>query len=220
MTDRGARARVLPFVMYMAFVAVADGLARLGVAAAPLRWLYGVKVLAVLLVLWFYRSEYRELTGARPGWRGWLAAVLVGVLVLVLWLHLDASWMVVGTSAGFDPRTGGAIDWGLVVVRIAGAALIVPLMEELFWRSFLMRWLQQPAFQAVDPRQVQLKAFVVTALLFGIEHNLWLAGVVAGAAYAGLYMVSRSLWTAIAAHAVTNGLLGVWIVLTQQWTYW
>lgn len=220
MFDREALPRAAPFAAYMLFIVIADVLDTLGVPAAQLRWLYGVKIAVVAALLWAYRRRYHELTGPAPSWPALGLALVCGVLVLVLWVNLDAPWMMVGQSAGFDPRTAGAIDWPLVAMRIAGAALVVPVMEELFWRSFLLRWITDARFERLDPRAVGVKAFVVTAVLFGVEHNLWLAGVVAGVAYGGLYMYTRSLWAAIAAHAVTNGLLGVWIVLTKQWTYW
>jgi CAAX prenyl protease-like protein len=49
---------------------------------------------------------------------------------------------------------------------------------------------------------------------------LWLAGIVAGAAYSVLFMRHRTLWSPILAHAVTNGLLGMWVVATGNWSYW
>jgi CAAX prenyl protease-like protein len=128
--------------------------------------------------------------------------------------------MTVGASAGFDPRSAGRIDWPLVVMRIAGAALVVPVMEELFWRSFLMRWIDTPAFETVEPSQVTIKSVMITSVLFGFEHNLWLAGIVAGLAYSALYMRHRTIWSPILAHAVTNCLLGFWVVYTGSWTYW
>jgi CAAX prenyl protease-like protein len=128
--------------------------------------------------------------------------------------------MIFGSPAGFDPRSEGRIDWLLVAIRILGAALVVPVMEELFWRSFLMRWVAAPNFESVEPSQLGPKSFIVTVLLFGFEHNLWLAGIVAGAAYSLLYMRHRSLWSPILAHAVTNGLLGIWVVRTGNWSYW
>ena len=128
--------------------------------------------------------------------------------------------MIFGSPAGFDPRSEGRIDWLLVAIRILGAALVVPVMEELFWRSFLMRWVAAPNFESVEPSQLGPKSFIVTVLLFGFEHNLWLAGIVAGAAYSLLYMRYRSLWSPILAHAVTNGLLGIWVVRTGNWSYW
>jgi CAAX prenyl protease-like protein len=218
--DREALPRVLPFGAYMAFIVLADVLDRMGVPAADLRWLYGVKIAVVLALLLAYRRRYDELRGPAPTWRALTLALVCGIVVLVLWVNLDVPWMMVGQAPGFDPRTAGVIDWPMVALRIGGAALVVPVMEELFWRSFLLRWITDPRFEQLDPRRAGVKAFVVTAVLFGVEHNLWLAGVAAGVLYGGLYMYTRSLWSVVVAHAVTNGLLGVWIVLTKQWTYW
>lgn len=219
MVSRAALARALPFLAYMAFIVVADVLGRAGVGAEQLRWLYPVKVGVVAALLWYFRKDYTELAaGLSP--RAAVAALLCGVLVLLLWINLNASWMQVGTAAGFDPRDGGRLQWPLLLVRLAGAALVVPLMEELFWRSFLMRWIAAADFLAVDPRTLQLRSFIVTVILFGFEHNMWLAGIIAGAFYSLLYMRTRNLWSAILAHAVTNGLLGIWVVWTGSWQYW
>jgi CAAX prenyl protease-like protein len=220
MFDRVSLPRVLPFFIYLFFIFIADMLERMGVDAHQLRWLYVVKIAIVLAALLMYRRHYSELAVNTLNRRTIAAAVLTGVVVLVLWVNLDAGWMTVGSAAGFDPRNNGQVDWVLVTVRIFGAALVVPVMEELFWRSFLMRWIVSPDFLAVNPAHINIKAFVVTVILFGFEHNLWLAGVVAGAAYSVLYMRSRTLWTPILAHSVTNGLLGIWIIYTGQWTYW
>lgn len=232
MFSRAAWARILPFLVYIFFIIAVDLLTRLGVDAQALRWMYALKIGAVLATLAFFWREYTELRtdlrteprtepqrrGLGPG--AAVLAVVIGVVVLVLWVSLNASWMIVGSPDGFNPTTGGQVDWLMVAVRIAGAALVVPVMEELFWRSFLMRWIDSDHFQLLDPAQISLKSFVIGVVLFGFEHNLWLAGIVAGAAYSLLYMKQRSLWSAILAHAVTNGLLGVWIVRTGNWTYW
>jgi CAAX prenyl protease-like protein len=220
MFNRAAWARILPFFTYMAFIAAAELLGRLGWSAAELRWLYGVKIAAVVLVLAICRRHYCELKMFRLPAPGVLLALTVGVVVLVLWLSLGAGWMTIGAAAGFDPTTAGRIDWALVLVRIAGAALVVPVMEELFWRSFLLRWLDTADFESVDPSQVTFKSGLITSVLFGFEHNLWLAGIVAGTAYCALYMRHRTIWSPILAHAVTNGLLGMWVVGTSSWSYW
>ena len=218
---RSSTSRILPFAVYMAFIAIADVLSRLGVNAEQMRWLYPVKIVAVVAVLLAYRHAYAELAVRKLSLRATLASCGVGALVLVLWISLDAHWMRIGQAAGFNPTDGaGSVDWRLVAVRIAGAALVVPLMEELFWRSFLMRWLQRQDFLNVYPAQVGLRAIAVTVVLFGFEHDLWLAGIVAGAAYSWIYMRTGNLWSPILAHAVTNGLLGIWVVATASWTYW
>ena len=93
-------------------------------------------------------------------------------------------------------------------------------MEELFWRSFLMRWLESARFETVDPRRIGIKAIVLSTFVFTLAHTLWLAAIVAGLAYALLYRSSGKLWCAVIAHAVTNGLLGIWVVQTGQWQFW
>lgn len=219
MLNRAAWVRILPFLAYVFFICAGDLLERMGYAPADLLWLYPVKIAAVMALLVVFRRHYQELRGRVPG-RVVALAAAAGVLVLVLWVSLDAPWMIVGSASGYDPRHGSAIDWPLTLVRIAGAALVVPVMEELFWRSFLMRWIESAEFQSVDPSQLGIKSFVITIFLFGFEHNLWLAGVVAGAVYAWLYQRYRALWAPIVAHGVTNGLLGIWVVATGNWSYW
>jgi len=220
MFSRAAWVRILPFAAYLFFIVAGDVLERLGVAPSALLWLYPAKIAAVVLLLALFWRHYSELRYFRLPTPAVLTALATGVVVLVLWVSLDAGWMIFGSPSGFDPRSGGRIDWLLVTIRILGAALVVPVMEELFWRSFLMRWVAAPNFESVEPSQLGPKSFIITVLLFGFEHNLWLAGIVAGAAYSLLYMRHRSLWSPILAHAVTNGLLGIWVVRTGNWSYW
>lgn len=219
-SGRAARARIVPFALYVFFIVAADLLERLGIPAGALRWLYPIKIGAVALALALFWRDYAELKGPLPSPKVALAAIAAGVAVLALWISLDAPWMIIGSAPGFDPRDGARLDWLLVLVRIGGAALVVPVMEELFWRSFLMRWIASADFEKIDPSQAGFKSFIITIVLFGFEHNLWLAGIVAGAVYCVLYMRHRTLWSPILAHAVTNGLLGIWVLATGNWSYW
>jgi uncharacterized protein len=219
--NRAAIIRIAPFLAYIFFIFATDMLERMGLSPQDLRWLYALRIGAVILLLATFWREYHELLRAPRLTLAQVAiSIVTGVLVLVLWVNLDAAWMTVGVSPGFDPRTDGQVDWLMVVVRIFGAAAVVPVMEELFWRSFLMRWMVQSDFENVDPSQVTWFAALVSVILFGFEHNLWFAGIVAGAAYSALYVRYRTLWMPILAHAVTNLLLGIWVVRTGQWTFW
>lgn len=215
-----AWARIVPFGIYVAFLAVQQGLA----AWQPqwdLRWLYGVQVLAVVAALVWLWPAYEELRRASASGRDWLAGAVTGVVVFLLWINLDQDWAVLGSLTPYDPRTpGGDIQWAMVAVRISGAALVVPIMEELFWRSFLLRWLERQDFLSVLPATVGLRALLFTSVLFALEHNLWFAGLLAGLAYGWLYMRTGSLWATILAHGVTNGLLGAWVVATGAWQFW
>ena len=222
--SRSALVRVVPFVVFMALLAL-RGLAPLdGSWGFDPRWVYAVTVGVVTgLMVWWWR-EYGELARQTlPTLRETAVAVAVGALVFVLWIHLDAPWMTldVGAVGPFVPLDAqGRIDWPLLVVRWLGATLMVPVMEELFWRSFLMRWIQQPVFEGVDPRRVGLRAVLLSTFVFVLAHPLWLAAIVAGLAYALIYIRTGRLWTAVIAHAVTNGMLGVWVVMTGNWQFW
>lgn len=219
--DPNIWSRIAPFALYMLFMATVDIVAPYIPSGLDIRWLYGVKVGLVALLLWSLRSYYIELSGiATLRWREWLSASLIGVLVFVVWISLDAPWMRLGDqSEGFNPGNGQYACL-LMATRLIGAALVVPLMEELFWRSFLMRWIHNQSFLNVAPQQVGLIALLVSSALFAIEHTEWLAGLAAGVAYGLLYIRSGKIWMPIIAHAVTNGVLGVWVIYTSNWYYW
>lgn len=215
-------ARCLPFGLYIVFLALNPWLTAALPGVDP-RWWYGVQIALVLAALVVFRRDYSELRASAPVRRNdWLLTLLLGVAVFVVWINLDFGWAVIGEGkAGFVPLTSeGGLDWPFVVLRIFGAAAVVPIMEELFWRSFVQRWVDQQDFLALAPAAVSWKALLLTSLVFGFEHGQWLAGVVAGVAYGWLYRRTGSLWPAILAHAVTNFMLGVWVVHSGQWQFW
>ena len=221
--SRAALLRLMPFVAFMAVLALRGMAPADGSWGFDVRWLYGLNLVVVGGMLLAWRREYGELawqnrpTLAEAAW-----AVVVGLVVFALWIRLDAPWMQIGEpTAGFVPvDSQGRLELALIAMRLLGATLLVPVMEELFWRSFLMRWLQAPVFEGVDPRQVGVKAVVLSTFVFMLAHPLWLAAIIAGLAYALLYRSSGKLWAAVIAHAVTNGALGLWVVQTRQWQFW
>jgi CAAX prenyl protease-like protein len=219
--SRSALVRIAPFAVFMLLLVVRGSLPPSGGFDA--RWVYGVGLLLTGGLLLGFRREYGEL--ARQNWPTGPEAALaaaVGAAVFWLWILLDAPWMQMAAAAApFTPLDGqGQPMWPLIAVRWIGAALLVPVMEELFWRSFLMRWIEHHTFEAVDPRRVGLKAIVLSTFVFMLAHTLWLAAIVAGLAYAWLYRRTGKLWVAVIAHAVTNGALGVWVVMTGNWAFW
>ena len=221
--SRAALARTLPFAAFMGLLALRGSLPPEGLFGLDPRWVYGLTVLVVgALLAWFWRAYGELVAQTLPSLSEAALAVLVGVLVFGLWINLDAPWMRLGeASAGFVPTDAqGALLWPLIAVRWVGASLLVPVMEELFWRSFLMRWVQSPQFESVLPQSVGVKAIVLSTFVFMLAHTLWLAAIIAGLAYAWLYVRTGKLWVPIIAHAVTNGVLGVWVVTTGKWAFW
>jgi uncharacterized protein len=219
---RSALARIAPFALFMVLLAVRGYWPETGWGLDP-RWLYAVQTVLVGGLLVFLWREYGELfRQTLPTAKELVISVLLGLVVWALWIRLDAPWMLLGEpTASFVPTdASGALDWPLIAFRLLGAAVVVPLMEELFWRSYLMRWIDRPAFEGVDPQRVSLKAIVLSTFVFTLAHTQWLAAVVAGLAYALIYRFTGKLWTAVIAHAVTNAALGIWVIRTGQWTFW
>ncbi|MEP7297166.1 MAG: CAAX prenyl protease-related protein [Burkholderiales bacterium] len=221
--SRAAVARIVPFAAFMVLLAARGAFPEDGSMGIDPRWIYGATVMVVGgLLAWFWR-EYGELVPQTwPSLSELALAVGVGVVVFALWTLLDAPWMRIGEpSAGFVPiDAAGQLIWPLIALRWIGASLLVPVMEELFWRSFLMRWIDSPQFESVVPQRVGLKAIALSTFVFMLAHTLWLAAIIAGLAYAWLYVRTGKLWVPVIAHAVTNGALGVWVVWTHQWAFW
>jgi CAAX prenyl protease-like protein len=221
MSERPGFARSLPFGLYIGVMVLDPILRPLLPAGLDERWFYGVKVGLVLLALAALWRQYTELTDiASVQGSDWAWGLGIGVAVFVLWVNLDFKPLAFAAADGFDPRNGASLDLGLTAVRLAGAILIVPVMEELFWRSFIFRWLQNPSFLSVDPGALGLQALIISSVLFASEHRLWFAGLLAGLAYGWLYKRSGNLWVPILAHVVTNGLLGAYVLATGSWSLW
>jgi len=221
MSKRSGWVRSIPFGLFIGIMAMDPLLEAVLPGGFDRRWLYGVRVGLVVVALALLWKHFSELTSPLSvSWRGWVEGVAVGVVVLVLWVNLDISPLALAPGDGFDPRTGSGLDLPLVAVRLAGAALVVPVMEELFWRSFILRWIQHPAFMDVAPQAVGFRALLLSSALFATEHRLWFAGLLAGLAYGWVYKRWGNLWVPILAHAVTNALLGFYILATGSWTLW
>jgi uncharacterized protein len=148
--------RILPFIVFMVFIGF-DELAGFIEKAGLIQldrtfslFLYPVKVFATAAVLLFFRGSYSEIKAGdlfRPGHS--FISVSTGLLVFVVWIFLDYSF---GMEAkGFNPTLlgSGIAVWSMTAVRLAGASLLVPVMEELFWRSFLIRYVVSKDFTSI-----------------------------------------------------------------------
>jgi hypothetical protein len=202
---------VLPFLFLLIFIYLAP------LVHISKGIIYPIQTLVLAGVLFYFRHAY--LDEIKPFFD--LTAILAGMLVFAIWILPDGYYPLIGSSQ-FNPyeyATGGMVMI-LIAFRLAGAVLVIPLMEELFWRSFAMRFLVQDDFKAVPLGQFTLKSFLVTAVAFGFEHHHWLPGIIAGMIYAGVLYRTKNLFSPIIAHMVTNLLLGIYVLMTEQWRFW
>lgn len=220
--------RVSPFILFMAFIALEQGLRALmqrGIIhldATTLSWLYIPKAMLVGLLLILFRRSYSEIKAKDLlMYRQTTLSIGSGLLVFLLWINMD--WTLgQHTPAGFDPGIFATdqVKWLMVAVRVAGAVIIVPIMEELFWRSFLLRYLIKSDFTTVPVGTMTLFSFSAVALLFGFEHHYLFAGIMAGAIFNYIYYATRSITQCIVSHAVANLCLAAYVLLYQEWRFW
>ena len=212
---------VAPFAVFIALLAAADYLhAWLGT------WEYPVRVTVLAAVLWIFSRDVIDLRVRR-----WFATLGIGVLVFAVWVAPDLlipgyrnHWLfqnaITGTIKSSIPQD--LRDNFLVLVfRTIRAALIVPIVEELFWRAWLLRWLISPKFEEVPLGAYTASSMWISALLFASEHGpYWEVGLLAGLIYNFWMVRTKSLGDCILAHAVTNAALSLFVVATGKWEYW
>lgn len=218
--DSTAFVRFAPFAAFILALALREALK--DSTSIDGRWLYALQALGAGSLLLLWRARYRELRVAPGDALKWALAAGIGAGVFLLWIHATLDWMQLpGEAPTFVPTAeDGRLQWDLIALRAAGAVVVVPLMEELFWRSFLMRWVERREFLTLHPRQVGAYGLLVSSSVFALAHTLWFAALVAGLAYAWLYRRTGNLWFPVAAHALTNGLLAAYVVQRSAWQFW
>ncbi len=221
--------RVLPFFIYMAFIALEGFITYLSsifpflsvVAKFDHYIFYPLKIVLICIILIIFWRRYKEIK-ERPRAVELLISAVAGAVVFVIWINMDWSFAAVGRAEGFNPFIlgGGAVAWTFIGIRLFGASVVVPIFEELFWRSFIIRYIVDIDFMKVPLGTFTWISFIVTSIFFGLEHHLWLAGIIAGVVYALLLYRTKRLLCPIVSHAVTNLLLGAYVLLTGSWHLW
>ena len=225
-TESPVLARIAPFAVFILLTALQE---RFGEPARY--WIYLGKTLAgagMLAVVWRHLAELE--------WRVSWEAAAVGVAVFALWVGLDGHYPTTqallekvhlakpSPTPAWNPQAefgpGSTLAIFFIVVRIVGSSLVVPCLEEVFFRSFVYRYLAGKDFLAVPLGKFLPVPFIVTALLFGFEHQQWLAGILCGFAYQGLVIWKGRLGDAVTAHGLTNFLLGLWVAWKSAWNFW
>jgi CAAX prenyl protease-like protein len=153
-----------------------------------------------------------------------LPSVGIGLLVFALWIWIDkvVPYPHFGSRSAFDPTPLQGSGWWPVFLafRLYGLALMVPVMEEIFWRSFLLRYLTRTDFESLSVGTFSAFALMVMLAASAVAHPEWLVAVLASLAYAVWLRRSRSLFGAILAHSTTNAALGAYVLRTGEWQYW
>jgi hypothetical protein len=211
---------VLPFAIFLGLLAISPHLTFVGIWEYPLR----VAILSVVVyvcsrhVLDFRIHSPLLTIGAGVGvFVIWIAPELLFAGYRQHWLFTNAITGAVSISIDHQHRE----EWLVLLFRSIRAAVLVPIIEELFWRAWLMRWLIRPHIESIPLGAWTFSSLAISALLFASEHGpYWEVGLVAGIAYNLLMVRTKSLGDCILAHAITNALLSAYVIATGAWHYW
>lgn len=221
--------RYFPFAVFIAFIGIDElirflaGQGLFTLEATALYYLYPIKALTAGTLLYMFRKRYHELSFKDlANIPATLASCGIGLLVFALWIKMDWTLGAAGAPHGFNPAllAGEKTQIVMTLFRIAGAVLVVPLIEELFWRSFLIRYIIDKNFENVSIGTFTWGSFLFSVVLFGLEHNFFYAGIMAGIFYNLLLYKTRSLAQCVLAHAITNLALAIYVVSTGKWQFW
>lgn len=211
---------VLPFVVFMLLLAASPHLGLSPKAELALRLIVPAAAVAA------FSRKVLDFGCAAP----W-TSVLVGAGVFAVWIAPDLLFPGYRESILFQNPITGTLESSLapgartdavaLMLRIARAVLLVPVVEELFWRGWLMRWIERNDFEQVPLGHYEMRSFWIAAALFAMEHGpYWDVGLIAGAVYNGWLVRTRRLGDLILAHAVTNACLAAFVLWTGRWEFW
>lgn len=208
-------ARVTPFAVF-AVLTLFQG--QFGEASQY--WVYALKTVVGAWLLWVVKPGVGEMK-----WKFSWEAVAAGIAVFAAWVGLDGLYpMLAERPESFNPNrtygVGSVLAMTFIGVRLIGSSLVVPMLEEVFYRSFLYRCMIESRFLEVPLGRFDPRAFLMVSVVFGISHYEWLPGILCAFVYQGLVCRKDRLGDAIAAHAVTNFLLGLWVILRPAWRFW
>jgi hypothetical protein len=210
-----------PFVVYVGLMAVERAI------GLPLGWFYPIRLLLVAATLLLVSRPYLSLRPQMP----W-ASLAIGAAVFLVWIGPDVlfgpnyrhHWVFENSlTGGATASVTGSLQLStlFIMVRILGSVVLVPIVEELFWRGWLMRWLVDKNVLKVPLGTYVPSVFWIVAVLFASEHGpYWEVGLAAGVIYNWWLIRTKTLADCILAHAVTNGLLAVYVVAAGHWQYW
>ena len=184
--------------------------------------MYIAKVLIVLGALVFFRSTWREIK-IEPKWIA--PSVVIGIALCALWIGIEKNLVYphIGERTGFNPFEkieDPTMRAAFFAFRFFGLVLLVPLMEEIFWRSFLPRFITKPDFLSLNVGEFSTNALLIAAALFGASHPEWVPALIFALAISLWLKHTKSLFACIVVHLVTNLALGIWVVTQRDWIFW
>ncbi|MEO2049989.1 MAG: CAAX prenyl protease-related protein [Pirellulales bacterium] len=194
-------------------------------------YIYTLKIALTMLAMMLVWPGYRTFRWQLSPW-----SVVVGVVGVILWVglcHLDLESRLlrsVGLGMFLDQGQRSAFNpmvelqesplWAMVflAIRLWGLAIVVPIMEEFFLRGFLMRYvISERWWELPFGKVIPLALLIGTGVPMLMHPGELLAACVWFSLVTWLMIRTRNIWDCVVAHAVTNLLLGIYVISSGEW---
>lgn len=244
--DKAAYRHAIPFVLWLGIVLLAEmmhltegseteDIKSLNLVSLPM--LYAIRTITCVIVLIICRPwKYYNALNVKHI----LPAIGIGLGVFVLWVGLETeffknncpllanlyeTWCVkpfgeLREPMESTPYAPSVCSYYMISIRFIGSAFVIAIIEEFFWRGYLLRTARTPDFLDIDIGQLHWPSFLIVAAIFAIEHNEVLAGFLCGIIYGLFYIKTRDIWAVAIAHITTNAVLGIYVLGTGKYFFW
>ncbi len=244
--NRATARHIVPFIIWVGVLVIAhlmhltpssasETIKSLDIISDATLYLFSSAVCAILFIIlrpWRYYEPIKS--------KNILPAVGLGVFVFFLWIVFETEfinnlspaladfyekWCVMpfGEKRSIPeilPYSPATCGWPLTIAKLLGSAFVISIIEEFFWRGWLLRFIRTPDFLDIDIGEFHLPAFIGVALIFGFEHSEWAVGVITGLIWGIFFIKTRDVWSTAISHVTTNLLLGIYVIATGSWQFW
>ena len=185
-------------------------------------FIYFIKVVVVLAALIW----------AKPTWRDMKfepklipIGVAAGLILFAIWVGIEKvlPYPHLAQRTGYNPFEkipDASLRSAFIAVRFFGLALLVPFMEELFWRSFGLRYASQTEFKSLEIGSFTRNGALLCCGVFALSHPEWIPALIFAGAMTALVYKTKSIFVCFVAHAITNLALGIYVVTQGAWALW
>jgi uncharacterized protein len=211
---------VIPFAVFMALLAAQPYVPLPQAVDLPVR----CAILAA--VLWIFSRKRISFQTVNP-----LGSILIGIAVIAVWVAPDAlfpgyrqHWLFTNSFTGQAVSTmteAAKADIPSLFFRALRAIVFVPIIEELFWRGWLLRWVADTDFEKLPLGSYTAQSFWIVSILFASVHGpYWEVALICGITWNWWMGKTKSLGDLILSHAVANATLSAYVLATGKWEYW
>lgn len=220
---------IIPFlavIIAMSLSSLADPLAKLGLVSAANffaneYYVYMIRCIIGLAAIAYFWKQYDEIK-VKFDFLAWI----VGLGLIIIWIGFDLlarhyGWTFFGVSTASLKPFDTSFPYVVIAFKIIGMVIVAAVVEEMFMRSFLIRFFTDVnKWDKIPIGTFNWLSFIATVLIFGFLHGLWFVGILSGIIFNLWLYYRKDMFSCIQCHAAANLFLIIYVLITGDWFLW